>query len=428
MDLVADLKFDHFSDIGIQSPRDPQASVSQSQQDVEKQLRKSCQNNLKRLGLVMQMFANEQRGERYPRPNRLRIELSDIYPEYLTDTQVLMCPADDALPANNLPSDHKPSWHLAHSRYWYLGHAVNDEEQALAYIDAYRNVVLEGDGNLDVDFEIETLSQSGIFRTRVGIERFFITDINDPNAGAKERSKIPVLIEFTDKHGSQGGNVLFLDGHVEYITYPGKFPMTPAVISGLQSLDALGAERDAHPSDPERADAAGDGVEHTTREAMFKGTYTLDFINSHDISYFLDRLAEPEPDSHRFAALWAAQFKAANAQARERGEIVDMALTIAEDASKSHQERFQCCYLASSFEITSTIPRLAAILRSGTNNPLRSVAAYALGHFESKDAEEELEKALLAESDELVRTSIERAMSGEFPRPRIWEPGILPRR
>jgi len=87
--------------------------------------RASCQNNLKQLGLILKMYANESKGERYPAMQGLadyytdayagdlsvvpggcthgqdEPELSprirDIYPEYLTDYNVLVCPsADDA--------------------------------------------------------------------------------------------------------------------------------------------------------------------------------------------------------------------------------------------------------------------------------------------------------------------------------------------
>ena len=30
-------------------------------------------------------------------------------------------------------------------------------------------------------------------------------------------------------HVPGGGNVLYMDGHVEFIKYPGKFPMTPCM-------------------------------------------------------------------------------------------------------------------------------------------------------------------------------------------------------
>ena len=65
--------------------------------------RASCQNNLKQMGLVVKMFAGESEGERFPDLNRTLpgfnndfqgIEITEIYPEYLADVNVLMCPSD----------------------------------------------------------------------------------------------------------------------------------------------------------------------------------------------------------------------------------------------------------------------------------------------------------------------------------------------
>jgi len=54
------------------------------------------------------------------------------------------------------------------------------------------------------------------------------------------------MIERPEFHGD-GGHILYLDGHVEFVSYPGKFPMTPAFIDGLRSLDTL--ETKAEPRD-----------------------------------------------------------------------------------------------------------------------------------------------------------------------------------
>ena len=74
--------------------------------------RSSCANNLKQMGLVFKMYANESQGQRYPQqhtwtcageynPWRLMFEGGQVYPEYLTEVNVLICPswagATDAL-------------------------------------------------------------------------------------------------------------------------------------------------------------------------------------------------------------------------------------------------------------------------------------------------------------------------------------------
>ncbi len=76
-----------------------------------------------------------------------------------------------------------------------------------------------------------------------GIARFFITDINNPAAGAKAESQLPVMFDaWSDKgiwdavgrnesgvskfnHVPGGSNCLYMDGHVEFIKYKSKYPV-----------------------------------------------------------------------------------------------------------------------------------------------------------------------------------------------------------
>ena len=60
---------------------------------------------------------------------------------------------------------------------------------------------------------------------REGIERFLITDINNPGGSSQAQSTIPLIsdqastqIEYFN-HVPGGSNVLFLDGHVEFGKY-----------------------------------------------------------------------------------------------------------------------------------------------------------------------------------------------------------------
>ena len=74
------------------------------------------------------------------------------------------------------------------------------------------------------------------YRLREGIERFFITDINNPAASAVAQSDVWVMFDEIAQADSASGvmfnhipggcNVLYMDGHVEFIRYPGKFPVT----------------------------------------------------------------------------------------------------------------------------------------------------------------------------------------------------------
>jgi prepilin-type processing-associated H-X9-DG protein len=66
-----------------------------------------------------------------------------------------------------------------------------------------------------------------VFRLREGIERALITDINNPGASSRAQSEIFILWDITStiaadfNHVPGGSNVLYLDGHVDFIRYPG---------------------------------------------------------------------------------------------------------------------------------------------------------------------------------------------------------------
>jgi len=73
---------------------------------------------------------------------------------------------------------------------------------------------------------------NSIYRLREGIERFLITDINNPAASAVAQSEVPVMFDVVNmkarnyNHVPGGSNVLYMDGHVEFIKYPGEYPVS----------------------------------------------------------------------------------------------------------------------------------------------------------------------------------------------------------
>ncbi|HDP35540.1 MAG TPA: hypothetical protein ENN29_10575, partial [Candidatus Hydrogenedentes bacterium] len=64
-----------------------------------------------------------------------------------------------------------------------------------------------------------------IYRLREGVERFMITDINNPGASAMAQSTLPLMFDHIAvavtmfNHVPGGSNVLFMDGHVEFQRY-----------------------------------------------------------------------------------------------------------------------------------------------------------------------------------------------------------------
>lgn len=241
--------------------------------------RASCQNNLKQLGVIFKMYANESDGEKFPRRKTFNCNgtLSDtmifdgtqLMPEYLTDAQVVFCPSwgkdVDAVDRYDADGNGRvDSCEFAKEPYDYIGWLFTEDVNLLgplvgtvgsdvggrfseAEINsstplgalAQANVTTLG-AQSDNDFTVPAAyagTQAGgsnvMLRLREGVERFLITDINNPGGSAKAQSNVAVMwdhvttntIDFN--HIPGGGNVLYLDGHVNFLKYPDeKFPMT----------------------------------------------------------------------------------------------------------------------------------------------------------------------------------------------------------
>ena len=191
----------------------------------------SCENNLKRWGLIFNMFANEQRGEVYPRLSDtgglLMIRKDDVYPEYCSDMRMLRCPGrvDDA--EDNIWDD---------DHYVYLGYLLTCDADVVAFAGAYANEIMAG-GDFSDNLPGPTAYAGSIYRLREGVEAVLVDDPSDEGQLAAARATIPVMFDWPDNHQEGwGGNVLYLDGHVEFQPYPGEFPMTEATISILANL------------------------------------------------------------------------------------------------------------------------------------------------------------------------------------------------
>lgn len=277
--------------------------------------RASCQNNLKQMGLVFKMYANESQGEKYPymavvgendttpglcdKPDGQGFFIAGnlIYPEYLSDAKVMICPSD-AEGSESLDKD----WHIGNDPSqpylpcefdnqsytyfgWLIDHSVMANGQSAdkmnsgsftadldtvglittiatlgmnqdLYVGLFgmRRAVESGlftvpqaIAMVDADINVHSIATTAgygaflsatphaaetMLRLREGVERFLVTDINNPAATAKAQSGIDILNDRTANstenfsHIPGGANILYMDGHVEFVKFPGKAPVT----------------------------------------------------------------------------------------------------------------------------------------------------------------------------------------------------------
>ena len=299
--------------------------------------RASCANNLKQMGIVFKMYANEADGMwpsmetdppqvvdwAWPLPPTCNpvgvnypgflpgevdagagwgVNPQQVYPEYLTDPNVLLCPSSP-LASGDInadlgiitsvdggwcgPFEGIITWPQA--SYMYLGFPIDQGDigdPTIPSSETYIGMYYGGAGDLPVNaqfwafyisispwendegFGIWNAPPDGVWhlddgplitgplpidddyvgmgfgtaggdtfmRLKEGIERFMITDINNPAGSAMAQSELAVMWDnvkapevkqeaFEFNHVPGGANVLYMDGHVEFQRYPtGKFP------------------------------------------------------------------------------------------------------------------------------------------------------------------------------------------------------------
>lgn len=241
--------------------------------------RASCSSNLKRMGTIFFMYAGEHRGRLPHRQTHtwtgaLSAEMifngPALFPEYLTDAEVVWCPSwaaqatalerydgakgnkngrVDPLEFSKEPFDYT-GWLITDSvnilgpLAGTVGTGPNGRFEEAEYLNTPWGFVAQASASSngaasDQDFSLPAAydgSQVGggnrLYRLKQGIERFTITDINNPAGASTAASTIPVMWDHVTtnvqdfNHVPGGGNILYLDGHVTFSRYPAqRFPM-----------------------------------------------------------------------------------------------------------------------------------------------------------------------------------------------------------
>ena len=163
---------------------------SASRQRAEK---KACQQNLSKIYLAMQIYANDYAG-RFPENTNAQTSepaLDALVPHYTVDTAIFICPGgrDSALPEGESFRNRKISY------AYYMGVHLNDAQQALMS-----------------DQQVNTLPKN------TGDYAFSTTGKPPGN-----------------NHHKYGGNFLFGDGHMEMT--PAKVPFSLPLTQGVVLLN-----------------------------------------------------------------------------------------------------------------------------------------------------------------------------------------------
>jgi hypothetical protein len=176
-----------------------------------------------------------------PEPGRLMFERMVMFQEYGFTCEDVTLDFDmdshkyDIRERDPIAYENDPNLIDDHS-FWYLAYRVRNEDEARAFSAGYRHHV-ENQLGFEGDLVCPDSNPPVLPRLRD-------PDLK-PDSTPLEFNDAACTVVFIERPGNyeptcSGGCVGYLDGHVEYIDYPGEFPMSEEMITTLESLDALG--------------------------------------------------------------------------------------------------------------------------------------------------------------------------------------------
>ncbi len=227
--------------------------------------RTACVNNLKQLGMILSVYAGENHGKYPPLQDQLGVPAFEgdmVYPEYLSDTTLLICPSDPEYdPAWNfhLTQDHPDGTRrgevhpdcIGPLSYMYLSLVATTDNEGMIAMMAFTwldTVLPISDPATcfwrDRDFNVASFGFAGmgnagtntVYRLSENVDRFLMYDLNTVFTGtATGASCVPVMWDLLStnisqfNHAPANVNVLYLDGHVDCGRYSptGPFPRSP---------------------------------------------------------------------------------------------------------------------------------------------------------------------------------------------------------
>jgi prepilin-type N-terminal cleavage/methylation domain-containing protein/prepilin-type processing-associated H-X9-DG protein len=201
-----------------------------------------------------------------------------LYPEYATDPAICFCPSDAQSSINDVTNDVTGETTFGYlcddanygaaavdESYVYIGWVfdrANSTDHPLTFaampplipepltgpaqiVNFALNSIVPvyfspetWQDKIDIDIEVEDGDGNGggntVYRLREGIERFLITDINNPAATAQAQSTVWIMFDQVStsaagyNHIPGGSNVLYLDGHVAFVKYMAEDLIHPA--------------------------------------------------------------------------------------------------------------------------------------------------------------------------------------------------------